>query len=672
MNTQPNNYPFRSYPGSSGKDHVLCCLSCLPVNQKVIEAAARCALAYDAAFTAVYVETSSFNNLTKEERRILKQNMSLASNYGASVQTLQGDDPAYLISEYCKLTHVTQLVVGRSYLKPKGFFRPRSLVDRLREMNPDLEIHTVTNQGHRKQFQISHYPWPHAREVITDSVKTICFLSIAVLIGQVFDANGFDDANIVSVFLLSVMLCCLSAKRIVMCFISSLCAIFLFDYLFAMPRGSLMTYNKGYLVTFGITFAIAMIMGYMTQNMKKIADRSAQSAFRTQTLFDCNRALQQLDDVDQIIQLTIRHISSMTGRNTAYFPYNEETGTLSEAMIHSRYEHSPMNSASLAEETGTALKALKRRDLTGAGTIVDRESSFLYLPCQTATHNYGVIAVELNREVLDALEASVCRSIVSEGSLAIENIELKKAMKEAELKAQSEELRARLLRAISHDLRTPLTAISGNIANLLDPASASFDEEKKQEIYEDINDNSVWLTNLVENLLAASRFEDGTMEIHPQAEMVSDVIEDVLSRPIHKSGSREVSLDYEDDMLMAKMDAQMTARLLLNLVNNAMEYTDEDVPLTIRTFRDGDEAVIQVIDEGDGISEEMKPQIFDMFYVGNRKILDSRKSMGLGLFLCKKIAEAHQGSLSLESNNPHGSVFTLRLPAVSIEDLTLA
>lgn len=219
---------------------------------------------------------------------------------------------------------------------------------------------------------------------------------------------------------------------------------------------------------------------------------------------------------------------------------------------------------------------------------------------------------------------------------------------------------------MSHDIRTPLTVISGSIGNLRS-GSEGLSEAEKQQAYDEIYENSIWLTNLVENLLTASHFENGSIEINAQVEMIADIIEDALQKPIHGLNDRLIEVDIQDEYLMARMDPQMISRLLQNLVTNAVENTKKDVRIGVTCYQENEDAVIEVFDEGGGIDDSMKSQVFDMFYIGNRKIIDSRKSMGLGLFLCSNIAKAHDGSLELADNVPHGCRFILRLPSVSID-----
>lgn len=650
---------------NSSKDHILACLSPVPANQRVIRSAAKCASLYKAPLTAIFIETSFYTIMSREERRILKENMRLAESYGADVITLHGEDAAYLIEEYCKVNHVTHLILGRTYLKSQKYFRTHNLADKLRDRMPEVEFHVVSNPGYRDNRLLRFDRTLTYKGILQDIFICAMILTASAIIGTLFDEYGLDDANIVSLFILAVVLCCMASKRAIMCVICSLIAIFIFDYMFVAPRGALITYNTGYMVTFFTTFVTALIIGTLTQSLKASSASSAQSSFRTQKLFDTSRLLQKAADPEDVIAVTIRQIAEMTERNTAFLKY--EDGKIVFRTIYNQYNSSKMMEESLNQETETALWAIENKKIAGASTLHYRDSRFLYIPCYTSTSLDGVVAVELKKDVLDSLESTVARAIVSEGSLALENMELARAVKSAEIKAQSEEIRADLLRAISHDLRTPLTVINGNIGNLKE-SNSSLSEEERDSVYDAIYENSVWLTNLVENLLTASHFENGTIQVHPEIEMISDIIEDVLLRPIHQSSNRNIEVDIEDDLLMARMDAQMIARVIHNLLTNAMENTDPDTRILVHCFQDQDEAVIEVCDEGKGIEDSMKPQIFDMFYIGNRKVIDSRKSMGLGLFLCSKIAKAHGGTLSLSDNVPHGCRFALRLPLVSLPE----
>lgn len=247
-------------------------------------------------------------------------------------------------------------------------------------------------------------------------------------------------------------------------------------------------------------------------------------------------------------------------------------------------------------------------------------------------------------------------------TLAIQNIRNIEEKERAALLAKNEQLRADLLRAISHDLRTPLTSISGNAANLL-ANDAKLDEEARHQIFLDIYDDSIWLINLVENLLSITRIEDGRMNLRLSTELVGEVIEEALRHTNRKSSDHTIRVDLPDELLLARMDARLIVQVLINLVDNAVKYTQNGSTIVVSARRREDGfAEISVADDGPGIAPEIQPHVFEMFYTGEHKVADSRRSLGLGLALCKAIVDAHGGTITLTDNPPHGCNFTFTVP----------
>lgn len=246
-------------------------------------------------------------------------------------------------------------------------------------------------------------------------------------------------------------------------------------------------------------------------------------------------------------------------------------------------------------------------------------------------------------------------------TLAIQNIRNIEEKERAALLAKNEQLRADLLRAISHDLRTPLTSISGNAANLL-ANDEKLDGEARQQIFLDIYDDSIWLINLVENLLSITRIEDGRMNLRLSTELVGEVIEEALRHTHRKSCEHTIRVDLPDELLLARMDARLIVQVLINLVDNAIKYTPAGSTITVAARAQDGFAVLSVLDDGPGIAPHIQPHVFEMFYTGEHKVADSRRSLGLGLALCKAIVDAHGGTITLTDNPPHGCNFTFTVP----------
>lgn len=252
------------------------------------------------------------------------------------------------------------------------------------------------------------------------------------------------------------------------------------------------------------------------------------------------------------------------------------------------------------------------------------------------------------------------------GSLAAQVKRQAKKAAEASLVAQKEQMRANLLRSISHDLRTPLTSISGNATNLLSNGE-KFDEYTKQQLYLDIYDDSMWLINLVENLLSVTKIEEESPKIRFQAELLDEIITEALQHISRKKTEHTISFQASEDFILVKVDARLIMQVIINIVDNAIKYTQKGSKIVITTQRLQEKAVVCIADNGPGIADEVKPLVFDMFYSGAKGIADSRRSLGLGLSLCKSIITVHGGDLTLADNHPHGAVFTFTLPIEEID-----
>lgn len=233
-------------------------------------------------------------------------------------------------------------------------------------------------------------------------------------------------------------------------------------------------------------------------------------------------------------------------------------------------------------------------------------------------------------------------------------------------RSRQERLRSNLLRAISHDLRTPLTSISGN-AGVLMEKSIQLSEEKKQQIYASIYDDAMWLINLTENLLSITRIENGTVHLQMEAELLDDVFHEALAHIDRQSSEHQIHMELEDDLLMARMDARLIVQVIINLINNAVKYTQKGSNITLSGRREENMAVISVADDGPGISDEAKEHLFDLFYTAEHGKADSRRGLGLGLNLCRSIVNAHGGSITVSDNRPQGSIFTFTLPLEEVK-----
>ena len=215
-------------------------------------------------------------------------------------------------------------------------------------------------------------------------------------------------------------------------------------------------------------------------------------------------------------------------------------------------------------------------------------------------------------------------------------------------------------------MRTPLTSISGNASTLMSGGS-NLDEGTKQQIYTDIYSESMWLIGMVENLLYATRIEDGRMQLNISVEILDDIVREAVKHIERTHPKRCISVEMRDEIIPVRADAGLIVQVIVNLIDNAVKYSEENTPISVCVSREDTVAVVSVADHGTGIPQDEKEKVFDMFYTGGSRSSDSRRSLGLGLALCRSIINAHGGSISISDNTPEGTVVRFQLPIGEVE-----
>lgn len=499
--------------------------------------------------------------------------------------------------------------------------------------------------------------------VVADTFKSLGILAAATVVGLLFQSLGFADANIITVYLLAVLITSTVTNNRIYGLVASIVNVLVFNFLFTEPKFTLHAYGQGYPMTFLIMFLAAFLTGTLTVKLKDSARQSAQAAYRTRVLFETSQLLQQAENPDDIRSKVARQLVKLLNRNVIVYPAKDDHLDAPLAF--------PVNEAAAPDLTSgseqrVADLVFHHKKRAGATTHTFPHAKCLYLAVRANENVFGVVGIDVGSQPLDTFEDSILLSILGECALALENEKNAREKEEAAILAKNEQLRANLLRAISHDLRTPLTSISGNASNLLSNG-ASFDEATKQALYEDIYQDSMWLINLVENLLSVTRLDEGRLNLHLSAELVDEVITEALRHLNYVRMTHTLTVQNQEDFLLAKMDARLIVQVIINLVDNAVKYTPAGSEIRIAAHQAGSWAVISISDNGPGIPDEAKDRVFDRFYSGANKIADSRRSLGLGLSLCKSIVNAHGGSITVTDNAPHGAVFTFTLPIEEVQ-----
>lgn len=652
-------------------EHILVCLSSSPSNRRVLTAAVKMAEAFHAALTAIYIKPTNYDFLPEEDKKRLQNNILFAEENGASVTTITGNDIPNQIAEFAHISGITKIVIGRSGDKRQRFRSISPLTEQIILKAPDVDVYIIPDSAVDLKHQNKTM---HRTDLIRPTAKdtsiTALLLIASTILGLAFMQFGFSEANIITVFILGVLIISATTVSPVYGVVSSLSSVLLFNYFFIDPRFSFQTYQPEYAVTFAIMLISSLITGSLANKLKSNARQSALEAFRAKVLFDTNQLLQRAETTDDVLRITGRQVIILLDHDIAIFPLAKDQKLGQKIHFIASQSEEP-SSYSDTHERKIANWVFRNQKPAGFSTDQFSDANALYHAISMNGYCYGVMGIYLERKPLEALEQSVLISILGECALALENLRNASEKEQAAIIAHNEQIRANLLRSISHDIRTPLTSISGNASTLLSNYD-QLDDETRNQIFSDIYDDSEWLIDLVENLLSISRIDDGRMQLHLSAENVNDVIEEALRHLDKNAEQHHISAEISDDLLLVKMDARLITQVVINLVNNAIKNTPVGSEICVASCEEKNYAVISVSDNGPGIPDDVKPHIFEMFYTGQNKIADGRRGLGLGLALCRSIVEAHGGSISLTDNDPTGCRFTFTLPKeeVSVDEYT--
>ena len=636
-------------------EHILVCLSAAPSNQKIIDTAAKMANALQTRFTALYVQTGTKAEAADKEK--LEEHIRYAEKLGAEIVMTHGENIPVQIAEYARLSNVTEIVIGQSNARRNHFFSRSTLTEKLIELIPDIDIHIIPDAVKAGNYQKRPFTWYVEKPSEKDYFLTAFIFALCTLIGLLFQKLNFRDTNIVTIYILGVLLTSIVTDGYLCSVAGSFLSVFLFCFFLTEPRMSFQTYAVGYPVTFFIMLISSVLTGALAAKLKTHAKLSAQLAFRTQVLFDTDRLLQKAKGETEILDVACTQLLRLLNRTIT--AYAVKDGALSEGKLFSG-EKEDTEDFLTPEEQQIARWVCENRQRAGASTHHFPNAKCLYLAIRSGNSVYGVIGIPLQKETLDSFEYSILLSVINECALAMENAQNAVEKEKIAVLAKNEQLRADLLRAISHDLRTPLCSISGN-ADMLLSNSDRLDEATKHQIYTDIYDDSEWLIGVVENLLSITRLNDGRLKFKFTDQLLDEVIAEALRHISRKHDDYKIVTDCEE-LVLTRMDVRLIMQVLINLVDNAIKYTPPGSVILIRGRKTDRGAQISVEDNGPGIPEEMKPHVFEMFYTGKKAIADSHRSMGLGLALCRSIVEAHNGTLMLTEHEPHGCNFTFTLP----------
>lgn len=493
--------------------------------------------------------------------------------------------------------------------------------------------------------------------------KLLSVVLIASTISFFIKNSGQNDINIYSVFIFAVILISLLTANIICSTVSSLIFIFIFICFFTEKRCSFTEVFSNYTIFFIVLLLSALIVSGVTSNMKGKLNKFRKYLWQNNFLFETEALLVNGKNSSEIIKISANQLTKITDKPIIFF--NIENDNLSVPIIFPSKNHETSDVNINKSDINMALKIYNNKEPVKPSKYINKKHEFVFLKVSTIKEIYGVIGIATLGQPINQFEYSLILSIIHKCALSLEKVFLEKKYEEVLVRSEKDQLCSNLLRSISHDLRTPLTSILGN-AEILTDNNTILSAENTKQIYNDIYNDSVWVMNLVENLLTITRLENNEITLNMKPELLSDVIFEAINHINRRNHKHIIKFQEQDEMLIVKIDTQLIMQVIINIVENAIKYTPEGSEIIINLTKQGDDVILKIIDNGRGINDKEKTKIFNLFYTKQNNNTPKRQGLGIGLALCKSIITAHDGKILVYDNKPHGTIVEFNLKAEEV------
>ncbi|MDF2537269.1 MAG: kdpD 2 [Herbinix sp.] len=480
-------------------------------------------------------------------------------------------------------------------------------------------------------------------------------LFLASTIGFLFRRIGFPETNIVIVYLLAVLLITSRTKGYIYGILSSVIATFTFNYFFTVPYYTFTVDDASYIVTFIIMTITSLITSTLTSHVKKSAVEAQEKESETKALYMLTNHLTDAADIHDIADIATGIISNIISCKAACLCFDENglpEKTFVQQVSHEKQIH---RNLLVTDDIRHKIEGLR------TGYCVGTE--FYDWPIYGRDNILGVIRIPTEKSVvLTEAQMRLLRAMIESIALAMDRFRSAQQRLKYLEETEQERYRGNLLRAISHDLRTPLSGIMGTSEMLMDMTKHN---DPRYNLAEQIHKVAEWLHSLVENILSLTRLQEGKLILNKQPEAVEEVVGVAVSHITQRSPEYEILIKIPDELLLVPMDAKLIEQVLINLLDNAIKHTvpKEEICVTVLEDENHNNAVFTISDSGEGIADEDLPSIFKMFYTSRTKHADAQPGIGLGLSICDAIVKAHGGNITANNRTDgKGSEFIFTLP----------
>lgn len=630
-------------------ERILVCISPSPTSDRLLRAARRTAAGLRAPWTAAYVEPPGIKPPGEADQIRMEQYTRLAESLGATVVRLTGPTVGGAILDYARKHNITRLLVG----KPRRHrFRPGfrgSLLDQIVAGSGDIDVHVISGDPAAPSEERFESPRPTMPTPWTAYAWAALFVAATTgLSAAVLAIYPVPDLEIL--YVVTVMLTALRLGR-KPSLVAAALSVAAYDFFFVPPMRTFAISDWHYLLTFVMMFGVGWLVSTLTTRIRWQEEAAAAREERTRSLFELGRDLGYARTVNATAEVAAKHAArAFDASSIVLMP-----GAARDLTAHAA---EPAGVTLDAGDMGVAKWVFEHGRIAGSGTDTLPGARVICIPLLTTGDPVGVLALLPRRtSPLDADQRARLDAFCRQAAFAIERALLAREAEASALRAKAEEMRSSLLSAVSHDLRTPLAAITGAVSTLRDPA-AQFSPVQQDELLSDIQVEAARLERLVANLLDMTRVESGGLRVQRDWVPLEEMVGSALARLDRVLGGRPVEVSIATGLPLLSVDPLLVEQVLVNLIENAAKYTPPSSRIDIEGRQEGNSIVVEVKDRGPGIRAGDEQRVFDKFYRGGDTTV---AGAGLGLAICKGIVEAHGGTIGVENRSGGGAVFRILL-----------
>ena len=626
-------------------ERLLVCISPNPLAERLVRSGRRLADEMNAEWFTTYVEIASRPELDPANRERIGKMLQLAEELGAKALTLSGHSVPEAVLAFAHKHNVTKVIVGRP-------LRPRwqewiygSVVEGLIRASGDIDIYVISSQPEKSRAKIFPRVRPH-RPLIR-YVLSLGMVALATLLG-VAVRGQLEPTNLVMLYLMVVVIAGLNLGR-GPAMLAAMTGVLSFDFFLVQPYLTLAVSDTQYLFTFIVLFIVSLVISSLTARVSEQTEAAIQREAQTAALYNLGRDLTAAVELKQVTHAIVTHIGESFERHAVIFL--PEASTL--RVFASTPGYTPDEN-----ELAVAHWAYQHDQPAGRGTNTLPASPLRCLPLKTARGLVGVLGVHPSEpgSLLTPEQRLTLDAFANQAAIAIERASLGEQAQQTEILKATEKLQTTLLNSISHDLRTPLVAITGALS-ALEEDEHLLDETARRSLVENALSEAHRLNRLVGNLLNMTRIEAGALHLDIEPCDIADIIGSAVDAVETRLQGRSLVLHLAPNLPLAPLDFVLIVQVLVNLLDNAIKYSPADQPIEISAWHETGLLRILVDDHGPGIPAGDLERVFDKFYRVQNP--GSVSGTGLGLSICKGIVEAHGGQIHAENRTDGGARITL-------------